>query len=176
MAFKMKGAPYPKAAFKDAGHGGDMFHIHETPKMKAQRDLDAMAAGSRFNPDGTRKRGDARREAREMRKWTGLDQQKYDRELRREDRKFTRKYGEGQEGLDKFRDKQQKKRKRKKNMGKVTKAIGKVVEAVNPFDAKSKAARAARKIARGNKDKGKGGKHGQGCKDGVCDQGGIKGK
>ena len=114
MAFKMK-SPYPKAAFKDAGHGGELFHIHETPKMKAQRDLYAMAAGSRFNPDGTRKRGDARREAREMRKWTGLDQQKYDRESRREKKKFTRKYGEGQEGLDKYRDKQQRKRQRKAN-------------------------------------------------------------
>jgi len=174
MAFKMRGAPFPKAAFKDAGHGGDTFHTHETPKDKAKRDLDMMALGSRRNPDGTRKRGEARKQAKEIRQWTGLDQQKYDREAKREKTSFRGK--SGQEGLDKLRTKLQKKAKRKretkKAVGKVTKAVGKI----NPFDAESKAARAARKIARGNKDKGKGGKHGQGCKDGVCDQGGIKGK
>ena len=109
-----------------------------------------------------------------MRKWTGLDLQKYDRESRREKKKFTRKYGEGQEGLDKYRDKQQRKRQRKANWKKS--GARKVLTALNPFDAKSKAARAARKIERANKDKGKGGKHGQGCEGGVCDQGGIKGK
>ena len=103
MAFKMKGAPYPKSAFKDAGHGGELFHIHDTPERKANRDIDAMAAGRRRNPDGTRKKGEAKKEAKAMRKWTGLDQQKYDKETRRETRKFERKYGEGQEGLDKFK-------------------------------------------------------------------------
>jgi hypothetical protein len=29
MAFKMKGAPYLKSAFKDSGHGGDAFHDHQ---------------------------------------------------------------------------------------------------------------------------------------------------
>ncbi len=120
MAFKMKGSPYPKSAFKH-DNPNDPFHVHETAEQKAQRDLDAMAAGSRFNPDGTRKRGDARREAREMRKWTGLDQQKYDRELRRDKRKFERKYGKGQEGLDKFKKKQRRKNKRG-NLGKTIKA------------------------------------------------------
>ena len=26
----MKGAPYPKSAFKDGGHGGEAYHTHET--------------------------------------------------------------------------------------------------------------------------------------------------
>jgi hypothetical protein len=30
MAFKMKGAPFPKAAFKNSGHGGEPYHTHET--------------------------------------------------------------------------------------------------------------------------------------------------
>jgi len=29
MAFKMKGAPYLKSAFKDSGHGGADFHDHQ---------------------------------------------------------------------------------------------------------------------------------------------------
>jgi|21_taG_2_1085346.scaffolds.fasta_scaffold05035_2 hypothetical protein len=30
MAFKMKGAPYLKSAFKDGGHGGELYHTHQT--------------------------------------------------------------------------------------------------------------------------------------------------
>ena len=166
MAFKMKGSPYPKSAFKH-DDPDNLFHIHETPEQKAQRDLDAMAAGSRFNPDGTRKRGDARREAREMRKWTGLDQQKYDRELRREERRFERKYGKGQEGLDKYRDKQQRKRKRKKTIDKIKKAV----EKINPFDAQSKKNRKARRGAKKTSERVSGNRSGagSGCeKTGSC--------
>jgi len=149
MAFKMRGAPFPKAAFKDAGHGGDAFHTHETPKDKAKRDLDMMQAGSRFDESGKRKTGEARKIAKMTRKFTGLDQQKYDREAKREKKSFRGK--SGQEGLDKLRTKLQKKAKRKrgtkKAIGKITKAIGKVVGVINPFDAQSKTARGARKTS-----------------------------
>ena len=109
----MRGALSPKAELKHGGNGGDVFHVHDTPEQKAQRDLDAMAAGSRFNPDGTRKRGEARKQAREMRKWTGLDQQKYDREAKREETSFRGK--EGQEGLDKLKKNLQKKNRKSRN-------------------------------------------------------------
>jgi len=132
MAFKMRGAPFPKAAFKDAGHGGDAFHTHETPKDKAKRDLDAMEAGSRFHADGTRKRGQDRKDAREMRKWTGLDQQKYDREAKREETSFRGE--EGQEGLDKLKKHLQKKNRKSRKKS------------------KRKTARAARKAARSQKE------------------------
>ena len=120
MAFKMKGAPYPKSAFKH-DNPNEPFHVHDTPENKVQRDLDAMAAGSRFHPDGTRKKGEDKKMAKEMRKWTGLDQQKYDREARRESNKFERKYGKGQEGLDKYKKKQKRKNKRG-NLGKAIKS------------------------------------------------------
>ena len=181
MAFKMNfsgfknvgktGEYHDSAAFQKSAlkhnNPDDPFHVHETKKQKAQRDLDAMAAGSRFNPDGTRKKGDARREAREMRKWTGLDQQKYDREGRREDRKFKRKYGEGQEGLDKYKEKQAKKRKRKKTIGKIKKAV----EKINPFDAQSKKNRKSRRGARKTSSRVSGNRSGagSGCeKTGSC--------
>ena len=106
-------AAFQKSALKDAGHGGELFHMHDTPERKAQRDLDAMAAGSRRNPDGTRKKGKAKKEAKEMRKWTGLDQQKYDREAKREKTSFRGK--EGQEGLDKLKKNLQKKNKKSRN-------------------------------------------------------------
>jgi len=113
MAFKMRGAPFPKAAFKDAGHGGDAFHTHETPKDKAKRDLDMMQAGSRFDESGKRKTGEARKMAKMTRNFTGLDQQKYDREAKREKTSFRGK--EGQEGLDKLKKNLQKKNKKSTN-------------------------------------------------------------
>ena len=163
MAFKMNfsgfknvgktGEYHDSAAFQKSAlkHNNpeDPFHVHETKKQKAQRDLDAMEAGSRKNPDGTRKKGKAKKEAKEMRKWTGLDQQKYDREAKRESNKFERKYGKGKEGIDKYKDKQRKKNKRKKAIAKI-----------NPFDAESKKARATRKTAR--KNKGREGESGKG--------------
>jgi len=156
MAFKMRGAPFPKAAFKDAGHGGDAFHTHETPEDKAKRDLDMMQAGSRFDESGKRKTGEARKIAKMTRKFTGLDQQKYDREAKREKKSFRGK--SGQEGLDKYRDRQQRKRQRKADWKKS--GARKVLTALNPFDAESKKARAARSTARKNerreKESGKG--------------------
>ena len=171
----MKGAPFPKAAFKDHGgpHGTD-FSIKESAEDKAKRDLDIMKDGSRFDESGKRKKGEARKIAKMTREFTGLDQQKYDRQTKRAKKSFR---GEGgQKGLDKLKRKLQKKASRKSARKGLVGKVKKVVEKVNPFDAKSKDAREARKIARGNKNKGKGGKHGQGCKDGKCDQGGIKGK
>ena len=132
MAFKMKGSPYPKAAFKDAGHGGDAFHTHETPKDKAQRDIDMMQAGSRFDESGKRKTGEARKIAKMTRKFTGLDQQKYDREAKREKTSFRGE--EGQEGLDKLKKNLQKKNRKSRNKS------------------KRKNARAARKAVRSQKE------------------------
>ena len=165
MAFKMRGAPFQKSAFKDAGHGGEMFHIHDKPGDKQKRDLSAMAAGSRRNPDGTRKKGEAKKEAKEMRKWTGLDQQKYDREAKREKTSFRGKGG--QEGLDKYKDKQAKKRKKKKTIGKIKKAV----EKINPFDAQSKKNRESRRGARKTSARVSGNRSGagSGCeKTGSC--------
>ena len=104
---------------KDDTGGGIDFSYTQSPEDKALQDVEMMAAGSRFHADGTRKKGEDKKLAKEIRQWTGLDQQKYDRELRRENRRFERKYGKGQEGLDKFRDKQRK----KNNRGRLGKAI-----------------------------------------------------
>ena len=165
MAFKMKGTPMyrnfgvgdPKKK-GDKGNGVD-FSYTQSPKQKAQQDLDMMAAGSRFHPDGTRKKGEDKKMAKMTRKWTGLDQQKYDREAKRESNKFTRKYGEGQEGIDKFKNKQRKKNKRKKFIAKI-----------NPFDAESKKARATRSTARKNRRReGESGKGvGKNCTEKGC--------
>jgi len=165
MAFKMRGVPFPKAAFKDAGHGGDTFHTHETPKDKAKRDLDMMQAGSRFDESGKRKTGEARKIAKMTRKFTGLDQQKYDREAKREKTSFRGKGG--QEGLDKYKDKQAKKRKKKKTIGKIKKAV----EKINPFDAQSKKNRESRRGARKTSARVSGNRSGagSGCeKTGSC--------
>jgi hypothetical protein len=148
-------AAFQKSAFKH-DNPDEPFHVHDTPKRKAQRDLDAMEAGSRRNPDGTRKKGKAKKDAKEMRKWTGLDQQKYDRDAKKQEKSFRGK--SGQEGLDKYRDKQQRKRQRKADWKKS--GTRKVLTALNPFDAESKKARAARSTARKNerreKESGKG--------------------
>lgn len=169
MAFKMRGAPFQKSVFKDAGHGGDTFHVHESAQEKAQRDIDLIKSGA---TSGRGKDRQGRKVAREMRQWTDLpSEQKYERQTKREEKKFTRRYGEGQEGLDKFKKKQQKKRKRKTVVGKVTKAIGKVVGAINPFDAKSKSKRTSRKSARKTSARVSGNRSGagSGCeKTGSC--------
>lgn len=90
------------------------FEFKETPKQKAERNLTDAKLGSRFDSSGKRKKGEAKKLAKEMRKFTGLDKDKMDRQDRRETRKFERKFGEGQEGLDKFKEKQRKKNKRKR--------------------------------------------------------------
>jgi len=163
------------AAFKDHGspHGTD-FSIKESAKDKAERDLDMMKSGSRFDESGKRKKGEARKTAKMTREYTGLDQQKYDRQTKRAKTSFRGKGGA--EGLAKLKSKLQKKAGRQRGRAELVDKVKKVVGKVNPFDSESKNARDARKVARGNKNKGKGGKHGQGCKDGKCDQGGIKGK
>tara|TARA_R100000152_G_C6633599_1_gene80410 strand:+ start:82 stop:576 length:495 start_codon:yes stop_codon:yes gene_type:complete len=150
-------------------HKGDEvdFGYAQSAVEKAKQDLDMMKLGSRFDESGKRKKGEAKKIAKMTRKWTGLDQQKYDREAKRESSKFERKYGEGQEGLDKFRDKQQKKRKRKKTIGKIKKAV----EKINPFDAQSKTKRKARRGARKTSERVSGNRSGagSGCeKTGSC--------
>ena len=149
MAFKMKGSPMARnygAAFKDAGHGGDAFHTHETSKDKAKRDLDIMKVGSRRDESGKRKTGEGRKTAKMTREFTGLDQQKYDKDTKKASRSFRGK--SGQEGLDKLKAKLQNKATRKRKVKKVVGKVKKVVGKINPFDAESKAARKSRKDAR----------------------------
>lgn len=76
MAFKMRGAPYPKSAFKDSGHGGGDFHLHETkptegaPTAKpggiSQEAINAMFAANKRaaespSNEGARSKGGSRR-------------------------------------------------------------------------------------------------------------------
>ena len=124
MAFKMRGF----SAF-DKGPGDKVdFTVKESAKDKAQRDLDMMKLGSRFDESGKRKKGEAKKMAKMTRKYTGLDQQKYDRDAKKQKTSFRGK--KGQEGLDKLKEKQ-----KKKSSG----------------GAKRKKARATRKAARSQK-------------------------
>ena len=107
MAFKMKGSPmYRNFGVGDPkkNPGTTDFSYTQSPQDKAQQDLDMMKAGSRFDESGKRKKGEAKKMAKMTRKWTGLDQQKYDRESRRIGRKFDRRMRkEDRDGkVDKF--------------------------------------------------------------------------
>ena len=141
MAFKMKGFPMHEGV----KHKGEVdFTVKETAKDKAKRDLDMMKAGSRFDESGKRKKGEAKKMAKMTREYTGLDQQKYDKEAKKQKTHFRGK--EGQEGLDKFRQKQ-----KKKSSG----------------GSKRKKARATRKAARSQKRSLAGGS-GSGCQGAGC--------
>ncbi len=62
--------------------GNTDFSYTQSPQNKEQQDLEMMKAGSRFDESGKRKKGEAKKMAKMTREWTGLDQQKYDRDAR----------------------------------------------------------------------------------------------
>ena len=121
----MKGSPmYRNFGIGDPKKKGDKsgdvdFSHTQSPTEKAKQDLDMMKLGSRFDESGKRKKGDAKKMAKMTRKWTGLDQQKYDRDTKRQKTSFRGKGG--QEGLDKLKKNLQKKN-RRKGLGKVIKS------------------------------------------------------
>ena len=84
-------------------HGGVHFDYTETPEQKGERLLRDLELGSRFDSEGKRKKGEAKKLAKEMRKFTGLDKEKMERQAERETIP-ARFRGRGQEGLDAYRD------------------------------------------------------------------------
>ena len=97
-------------------HGGVHFDYTETPREKGERLLIDLELGSRFDSEGKRKKGEEKKLAKEMRKFTGLDKEKMERQERRESRRFERRFGEGQEGLDAYRDMMRRRNQRRRDL------------------------------------------------------------
>ena len=102
-------------AIKKYEHGGVHFDYTETPKQKGARLLSDLELGSRFDSEGKRKKGEAKKLAKEMRKFTGLDKEKMERQAE----KGTipaRFRGRGQEGLDAYRDMMRRRNRRRQDL------------------------------------------------------------
>ena len=105
--FKMKGAPYPKAAFKDGGHGGGDFHTHETkptegaptakPGGVSQEAINAMFAANKRAAESPSNEG-ARPKGGRGRKGSGSSKRKKARTTRRTARKNQRRTSSNRSG------------------------------------------------------------------------------
>tara|TARA_R100000808_G_C2111407_1_gene125347 strand:+ start:457 stop:870 length:414 start_codon:yes stop_codon:yes gene_type:complete len=96
-------------------HGGVHFDVTETPREKGERLLIDLELGSRFDSEGNRKKGEAKKLAKMMRDFTGLDKEKIERQAE----KGTipaRFRGRGQEGLDAYRDMMRRRNRRRQNL------------------------------------------------------------
>lgn len=94
-------------------NGGTTFDFKETPRQKGERLLMDLEFGSRFDSEGKRKKGEARKLAKQMREFTGLDKEKMERQAEKETIP-ARFRGRGQEGLDAYRDMMRRRAKRKR--------------------------------------------------------------
>lgn len=102
-------------AIKKYEHGGVHFDYTETPREKGERLLRDLELGSRFDSEGKRKKGEAKKLAKEMRKFTGLDKEKMERQAERETIP-ARFRGRGQEGLDAYRDMMRRRNRRRQDL------------------------------------------------------------
>ena len=110
-------------------NGGTTFDYKETPRQKGERLLIDLELGSRFDSEGKRKKGEAKKLAKEMRKFTGLDKEKMERQAE----KGTipaRFRSRGQEGLDAYIDMMRRRAKRKRERERGEGPVKKMIDAL----------------------------------------------
>jgi len=110
-------------------HGGVHFDVTETPEEKGERLLIDLELGSRFDSEGNRKKGEAKKLAKMMRDFTGLDKEKMERQAE----KGTipaRFRSRGQEGLDAYIDMMRRRAKRKRERERGEGAVKKMIDAL----------------------------------------------
>ena len=116
-------------ALRRYDHGGVHFDVTETPEEKGERLLIDLELGSRFDPEGRRKKGEAKELAKMMREFTGLDKEKMERQAEKETIP-ARFRARGQEGLDAYIDMMRGRAKRKRERERSEGPVKKIIDAL----------------------------------------------